>query len=72
MKVALLSPFGYPIAEPFAGGTEAFLFRLATGLLKRGVEVVCYACEGSDIPGAEIRTCGVVGKLLCLLNIQVC
>jgi glycosyltransferase involved in cell wall biosynthesis len=64
LKVALLSPFGYPIVEPFAGGTEAFIFRLATGLLRRGVEVVCYACEGSCIPGVEIRTCGVSREAL--------
>lgn len=59
MKVALLSPFMYSIVEPFAGGTEAFLYRLTTALLQRGLEVVCYACEGSNIPGVEIRTCGV-------------
>jgi UDP-glucose:tetrahydrobiopterin glucosyltransferase len=64
LKVALLSPFGYPIVEPFAGGTEAFIFRFATGLLQRGIEVVCYACEGSCIPGAEIRTCGVSREAL--------
>ena len=59
MKIALLSPFIHPIIEPFVGGTEAFLARFATALSRQGVEVVCYACEGSVIPGVEIRTCGV-------------
>ncbi len=59
MKIALLSPFIHPIVEPFVGGTEAFLARFATALTHRGIEVVCYACEGSVIPGVEIRTCGV-------------
>lgn len=48
-----------PIAEPFAGGMDSFFYRLATGLCRAGVDVVCYACEGSVIPGVEIRTCGV-------------
>ena len=59
MKIALLSPFIHPIVEPFAGGTEAFIFHFARALLQKGVEVVCYACEGSHIPGVEIRTLGV-------------
>ncbi len=59
MKVALLSHFWHPIAEPFVGGTEAFLFRFATALLQRGIEVVCYGCEGSNIPGTEMRTLDV-------------
>jgi UDP-glucose:tetrahydrobiopterin glucosyltransferase len=64
MKVALLSPMSYPIAEPFVGGVEAFLFRLATALQRQGIEVVCYACEGSNIPGTEIRTCGISKETL--------
>jgi len=59
MKIALLSPFIHPIVEPFVGGTEAFLARFAIALKRQGVEVVCYACEGSVIPGVEIQTCNV-------------
>jgi glycosyltransferase involved in cell wall biosynthesis len=59
MKIALLSPFFQPVVEPFAGGTEAFVAHFAIALKQQGIEVVCYACEGSDIPGVEIRTCGV-------------
>jgi glycosyltransferase involved in cell wall biosynthesis len=59
MKIALLSPFIQPIVEPFVGGTEAFLACFASALRRQGVDVVCYACEGSYIPGVDIRTCGV-------------
>ena len=64
MKVAILSPFIHPIAEPFIGGAEASVYRLTSGLSRQGVEVVCYACEGSVIPGVEIRTCGVATNAL--------
>jgi glycosyltransferase involved in cell wall biosynthesis len=59
MKIALLSPFFQPVVEPFVGGTEAFVAHFAMALQRQGIEVVCYACEGSVIPGVEIRTCGV-------------
>ena len=64
LKVALLSPLVHPIVEPFRGGTEATIYRLASGLSRQGVDVVCYACEGSVIPGVEIRTCGIFGNAL--------
>ena len=64
LKVALLSPFIHPIVEPFVGGTEAFLARFALALRHRGIDVICYACEGSQIPGIEIRTCGVAMSAL--------
>ena len=64
LRVALLSPLAYPIVEPFRGGTEATIYRLASGLSRQGVDVVCYACEGSVIPGVEIRTCGVFANAL--------
>lgn len=63
MKVAILSPFMHPIAEPFVGGIEASIHRLASGLSQK-VDVVCYACEGSVIPGVEIRTCGASASVL--------
>jgi UDP-glucose:tetrahydrobiopterin glucosyltransferase len=58
-KVALLSPFLYPVVDPCVGGTGVFCQRLAAGLIEHGVEVCCYACEGSSIPGVEVRTFGV-------------
>ena len=64
MKVVLLSHFWHPIAEPFVGGTEAFLSRFASALLQQGIEVICYVCEGSSIPGVEIRTLGVSREAL--------
>lgn len=63
MKVAILSPFIHPIVEPFVGGIEASLYRLAMGLSQKA-DVVCYACEGSVIPGVEIRTCGASASAL--------
>jgi len=63
MKVAILSPFIHPIVEPFIGGIEASIYRLAVGLSQK-VEVICYACEGSVIPGVEIRTCGASASAL--------
>jgi glycosyltransferase involved in cell wall biosynthesis len=70
VKVALVSHFWYPIAEPFVGGTEAFIFRCAAALARAGIEVVCYACEGSQIPGVEIRTLGVAQGELATLQTQ--
>src|SRR2546430_3602045 len=64
MKIALLSPFIHPIVEPFVGGIEASIHRLARGLRRQKVDVVCYACEGSVIPGVEIRTCGASANAL--------
>jgi glycosyltransferase involved in cell wall biosynthesis len=64
LKIAILSPFIHPIVEPFMGGTEASVYRLASELSRQEVEVVCYACEGSVIPGVEIRTCGVATSAL--------
>lgn len=58
MKVALLSPFKAAIREPFSGGTHAFIHRLSVDLVGRGHDVVCYAPEGSEIPGAEVRSLG--------------
>lgn len=59
MKIALISPFNYSLVEPFAGGTGVAISHLTTGLKYRGVDVVCYGCEGSALSGVEIRTCGV-------------
>lgn len=63
MKVAILSPFIHPVVEPFVGEIEASIHRLASGLSQK-VDVVCYACEGSVIPGVEIRTCGAFASAL--------
>jgi glycosyltransferase involved in cell wall biosynthesis len=59
LKIALLSHMVVPIAEPFIGGMESFFYHLATGLRRQGIDIVCYACAGSFIPGVEIRTCDV-------------
>lgn len=59
MKIALLSPFKSAIREPFTGGTNAFIHRLSADLASRGHEVICYAPEGSEIPGVHVRSMGV-------------
>ena len=48
MKIALLAPLRYPIAEPYAGGLEAHTHALALGLRELGHEVTLIARPGSD------------------------
>ena len=48
MKIALLAPLRYPIAEPYAGGLEAHTHALAIGLRELGHEVTLIARPGSD------------------------
>jgi len=55
LNIALFAPFTYPVIEPFIGGTGAAIHRLATSLTRRNIDVVCYARQGSAIPGVKIR-----------------
>jgi UDP-glucose:tetrahydrobiopterin glucosyltransferase len=55
LNIALFAPFTYPVIEPFRGGTGAAIYRLATSLTRQNIDVVCYAREGSAIPGVTIR-----------------
>ncbi len=64
MKIALFAPFTYPVIEPFRGGTGAAIHRLATSLTRRNIDVVCYAREGSAIPGVTIRAYDGGGRQL--------
>jgi glycosyltransferase involved in cell wall biosynthesis len=48
LRVALIGSARFPIAEPFAGGLEAHIWLLATGLRRRGHEVTLFAGPGSD------------------------
>lgn len=43
MKIAILAPLRFPIAEPFAGGLEIHTYLLARGLAERGYEVTLFA-----------------------------
>lgn len=48
MRIALLGHLRFPIAEPFKGGMEAFVWHLAKGLTERGHEVDLLASGDSD------------------------
>jgi glycosyltransferase involved in cell wall biosynthesis len=58
MKIALLAPLRFPIAEPFAGGLEMHTYLLAHGLQARGHEVTLFAHPASDA-ALEIVPCPV-------------
>lgn len=50
MKIAILAHDRFPIAAPFAGGMESFVWNLTRRLRRLGHEVVLFAAPGSD-PG---------------------
>lgn len=60
MKIAVIAPSRFPIAEPYAGGLEAFCAMLTRGLRRRGHHVDLYATRGSaghvrewEFPGVD-------------------
>jgi glycosyltransferase involved in cell wall biosynthesis len=55
MRIALLASPVLPVPAP-AGGAQAIVADLATGLAGRGHEVIVYCSEGSHVPGVELRT----------------
>lgn len=48
MRIVLVAHDRYPIAEPFAGGLESFVWHLAKRLRQRGHHVTLFAGPGSD------------------------
>lgn len=63
MRIAILSPMISPLAQPYAGGTEAITARLAGGLAARGHQVALLTTEGSDhIPGVDLVSLGVKAR----------
>jgi glycosyltransferase involved in cell wall biosynthesis len=48
LRIAVIAAARFPIAEPFAGGLEAHVWALASGLRDHGHEVTVYAGAGSD------------------------
>jgi glycosyltransferase involved in cell wall biosynthesis len=55
VKVAVVASPVLPVPAP-AGGAQALVADLASGLAGRGHAVVVYCAEGSRIPGVELRT----------------
>src|ERR1700712_521780 len=47
-KILIIATLRYPIAEPFAGGLEAYTWSLAQGLRARGHSVTVAGAVGSD------------------------
>lgn len=64
MRIALLSTMINPLAEPYAGGTEAITARLAAGLAARGHRVTLLATEGSAVSGVDLVTLGTPARAL--------
>ena len=59
MRVAIVAPLVTAIAEPQAGGSQAFVSDLARGLVRRGHDVDVYAAAGSRIPGVRVIDTGI-------------
>ena len=59
MRVAIVAPLVTAIAEPQAGGSQAFVSDLAGGLVRRGHDVDVYAAAGSRIPGVRVIDTGI-------------
>ena len=55
MHVAIYHP-GCPIPPPDYGGTERVIYWLGKALLQFGHQVTLIAAQGSQIPGAEVRS----------------
>lgn len=55
MRIALVAPLVSPIAQPFTGGSQAFLADLAQGLVQRGHTVTLFARERSFVPNVSIE-----------------
>ncbi|MEB7447159.1 glycosyltransferase [Arthrobacter koreensis] len=48
MRLCIIGPSRFPIAEPFAGGLEAHTHALVSALTARGHQITLFAAEGSD------------------------
>ena len=62
MRIAMLSPMISPLAQPYAGGTEAITAQLAAGLAVRGHRVTLLATEGSEVAGVDHVSMGVTAR----------
>ena len=53
MRICVIASSRFPIADPFAGGLEAWTHALVTELHRRGHDVTLFAAPGSD-PGLPV------------------
>jgi glycosyltransferase involved in cell wall biosynthesis len=58
VRICVIASSRFPIAEPFAGGLEAWTHGLVTELDRRGHEVTLFAAPGSD-PDLPVHTLAV-------------
>lgn len=56
LRVAILGPARFPVAEPFAGGMEMHTYTLATELAARGHDVTVYAAAGARAGSFHVET----------------
>lgn len=54
MRLCIIGPSRFPIAEPFAGGLEAHTHALVSALTARGHEITLFAAKGSD-PNLDVQ-----------------
>src|SRR5262245_26657445 len=59
MRIALVAPLVTPIAQPYAGGTQALVAELARGLIQRQHSVTLFARQGSIVPTVPIEVIDV-------------
>jgi len=59
LNLALVAPLVTAISDPFAGGSQAVLADLASGLAAAGHQVTLFAADGSAVPGVEIPRMGI-------------
>ncbi|WP_295629499.1 glycosyltransferase [uncultured Corynebacterium sp.] len=59
LRIAVIAPSRYPISQPYAGGLEAMVAALVSGLRTAGHDVDLFAARGSDGHVAEFEFPGV-------------
>jgi glycosyltransferase involved in cell wall biosynthesis len=66
MKIAILTHIKHPVAQPFAGGLEAFTYEAVRRLASRGHDVTLFARAGSDpsLPVKEVSVSSSNGSTL--------
>lgn len=66
MKIAILTHIKHPVAQPFAGGLEAFTYEAVRRLASRGHDVTLFARTGSDpcLPVKEVSVLPSTGSTL--------